>query len=255
MALDRVRIVLVHGAFRGAWSWDLVLPFLRDFGHDVCAIDLRGMGTGTQIRPSSPVHMEDWTSDVLDAISSAQRAVVVGHSMGGIPSAVAVSRLTSQRRLARVLLVDAPLIRDGLRAVDVSSPKPVDDANLPSGDVWLPPRPVGSSLRTANESTGMFPDGFDPDSPLTQFVNSRLCETPMQPSLDRVVLPVPISPTFVFCTQTPPMYPSVFTRAACDYAGHEYTLLDCHHDAPLLAPRAVADLIHESATSMAQEKV
>src|ERR1035437_6112988 len=38
------RILLVHGAFGGAWCWEPVMPGLRAAGHDVEALDLPGAG-------------------------------------------------------------------------------------------------------------------------------------------------------------------------------------------------------------------
>src|SRR5947207_1789767 len=37
-------VVLVHGAWHGAWCWKKVTPMLRAAGHDVYAVDLSGMG-------------------------------------------------------------------------------------------------------------------------------------------------------------------------------------------------------------------
>ncbi|MFL5829935.1 MAG: alpha/beta fold hydrolase, partial [Solirubrobacteraceae bacterium] len=38
------RIVLVHGAFAGAWCWEPALPAQRAAGHDVETLDLPGAG-------------------------------------------------------------------------------------------------------------------------------------------------------------------------------------------------------------------
>jgi pimeloyl-ACP methyl ester carboxylesterase len=37
-------VVLVHGAFLGAWCWDEVIPRLAAAGHEVAAPDLPGHG-------------------------------------------------------------------------------------------------------------------------------------------------------------------------------------------------------------------
>jgi hypothetical protein len=50
-------------------------------------------------------------------------------------------------------------------------------------------------------------------------------------------------PTLVFCALTPPFFPSAIARAQCDEAGRSYELLACHHDAPLLQPLLVAELL------------
>ena len=94
--------------------WDRVVPLLRERGFDARAIDLRGDPDG-----GVPT-LDDWIDDVLMAIDGPD-AVVVGHSMGGVVARAATGRSSS---IARVVLVDAPKIRDGQRAVDVSGPPP-----------------------------------------------------------------------------------------------------------------------------------
>ena len=38
------RLVLVHGAFSGAWCWEPVIPGLEQAGHSVETLDLPGSG-------------------------------------------------------------------------------------------------------------------------------------------------------------------------------------------------------------------
>ena len=43
-------IVVVHGAWGGAWSWNkLVVPLLRQAGHDVFPVTLTGLGDRTHL--------------------------------------------------------------------------------------------------------------------------------------------------------------------------------------------------------------
>jgi pimeloyl-ACP methyl ester carboxylesterase len=73
-------IVLVHGAWHGAWCWARVVPALADRGVEVVAIDLPGHG-------SDPDTLADLYGDAarvvetLDALTGP--AVLVGHSYGG----------------------------------------------------------------------------------------------------------------------------------------------------------------------------
>jgi pimeloyl-ACP methyl ester carboxylesterase len=245
------RGVLVHGAFRGAWSWVAVIKELKTANVDVVAVDLTGMGEGPQPRPSHEVHMADWISDVIRATGDCSDVLLVGHSMGGIVVTAASSLLRSDAenpvntgnpenpgntentektvRRIRTLLIDAPLITNGLRAVDVSSAGPVDESKLPPASTWIPPRNVGPE------------DGFS--EKLATWVNQRLCDTPFAPSLDEVTAPFAPEPTLVFCELTPPFFPSAIARAQCDETGRRYELLACHHDAPLLQPMLVVELV------------
>jgi hypothetical protein len=68
---------LVHGAFLGAWCWDLLIPELEARGHEAVAMDL-------------PLEDPDagavrYAEEVLQALQGAgDDVVLVGHSMSGL---------------------------------------------------------------------------------------------------------------------------------------------------------------------------
>ncbi len=73
-------VVLVHGAFHGAWCWDRVVPLLEAQGVPVVAFDLPGHGADP--RPPGDLHEHgDALRAVLEGIDGP--IVVVGHSYGG----------------------------------------------------------------------------------------------------------------------------------------------------------------------------
>jgi len=73
-------VVLVHGAFHGAWCWDRVVPLLEAQGVPVLAIDLPGHGADPA--PPGDLHQHgDALRAVLEGIDGP--IVVVGHSYGG----------------------------------------------------------------------------------------------------------------------------------------------------------------------------
>jgi len=209
------KCVLVHGAFRGSWAWDRVVHELSTRGVNAAAIDLRGG------RPS----MSEWVDDVLRAVDPGD--VVVGHSMGGV-----VARAAARwPQVSRVVLIDAPVIESGQRAVDVSGPPP---PSLPPRDTDIPATPVGET------------NGFDVS--LAAWVNERLSPTPFGPSLDAVEVDERVPLSVAFCSLTPEFFPSVASRRRFDAAGRGYETITSHHDAPLLAPIAVADFIARAAS-------
>lgn len=74
------RVVLIHGAWHGAWCWEPVLRLLVDSGIEVVAIDLPGHGDdvdalGDLAKDAARVHRE------LDR--SEGGVILVGHSYGG----------------------------------------------------------------------------------------------------------------------------------------------------------------------------
>ncbi len=76
--------MLVHGAYHGAWCWDLVRPELARRGHAVVTADLPC--------ETSTAGADRYASAVVDAMSPAtERAVLVGHSLGGLTIPVLAS--------------------------------------------------------------------------------------------------------------------------------------------------------------------
>jgi len=89
--------VLIHGGGGSAWDWHLVVPALRERGHDAVAIDL-------------PCEDEsaDWPAyvDTIDgAVGDRRDLVVVGHSLGGF-----TAPLVSAARSVELLILLAAMI-------------------------------------------------------------------------------------------------------------------------------------------------
>jgi pimeloyl-ACP methyl ester carboxylesterase len=84
MALNTHRgqpVLLVHGAWHGAWCWERVLGALRGRGVRSEAIDLPGHGDS--VEPLGDLHGDaDAVRSRLDAIG--EPTVLVGHSYGGM---------------------------------------------------------------------------------------------------------------------------------------------------------------------------
>lgn len=227
-----VDVVAVHGAFRGGWSWDRVRSVLAPAGHRLFAPDLTGMGAGGSGATGGDVTLAQWVGDVVAVVSEhgLTGVVLVGHSMGGVVAQAALGALDG--RVARLVLIDSPLVGAGQRAVDVSGPSAPAPELLPPRETWFPPTPVGPE------------QGYDvPD--LAAWVNERLCATPFGPQLDRCPAGPPTAPptSVVFCDRTPAGYPSTFARCRCDESGLAYTVIDRHHDVPVLDPGSVAALL------------
>jgi pimeloyl-ACP methyl ester carboxylesterase len=76
------RIVLVHGAFGGAWCWDRVTPALERAGHTVDTPDLPGAGDDET--PVEGVTLDACAARVCEVLDRGGPAMLVGHSMGGV---------------------------------------------------------------------------------------------------------------------------------------------------------------------------
>jgi pimeloyl-ACP methyl ester carboxylesterase len=218
-----VIVVALHGAFRGGWYWEPMAEVLAGSGHRVVAPDLVGES------------LAEWLAVAADAVSrasdtSGEQVTLVGHSMGGMVAQGLPRGLAPA--IGRFVLLDAPLVDPGSRPVDVSSPSPVDDALLPGRDHRAQPAPVGPE------------QGFT-EPRLADWVNRRLRPVPMGPQLDPLPagLGRPPGTVLVFFDRTPGHFPSALARRRCEEDGVAHTVLDQHHDAPVLDPAAVAAVV------------
>jgi pimeloyl-ACP methyl ester carboxylesterase len=77
------RLVLVHGAFAGAWWWECMVEPLEQRGHTAEVFDLPGSGEdGT---PVANVSLDAYVERITAQLDEhPDRAVLVPHSMGGI---------------------------------------------------------------------------------------------------------------------------------------------------------------------------
>jgi pimeloyl-ACP methyl ester carboxylesterase len=132
-------VVLVHGAWHGAWCWSRVVDGLRERGVDARAIDLPGHGDSTE-------QLADLYTDaatlraVLDSLDGP--AVVCGHSYGG----AVVSLGAAGHPAVRHVVFLAALMLDAGESVSRSIPDP------PGG----PPEPeslVGAAMRFSDDGT------------------------------------------------------------------------------------------------------
>ncbi len=98
-------IVLVHGAWHGSWCWRRVLPLLWLAGHRVVTVTLTGLGERAhQLSPE--ITLDTHVEDVVTAVRAEEctRAVLVGHSYGGMVITGAAHRLGEE--VGRLVYVD-----------------------------------------------------------------------------------------------------------------------------------------------------
>lgn len=223
--------LLVHGAFRGGWSWRRVRPHLVAAGHDVYAPSLTGAGERAG-SAGDVTGLHVWVDELaaLVEIEDLDDLVVVGHSQGGVVVRALVDRVPD--RVRRVVYLDGAVPDPGERAVDLT----------PAPATALPPR---ETLVAARPPVA----GGDLDEATAAWTGARLTHTPFAPSLDPLSVAAEhlVPASYVFCAGTPEGYPSSTTRARLDARGIPYEVLDAGHDAPLTAPAQVADLLVRAA--------
>jgi pimeloyl-ACP methyl ester carboxylesterase len=153
-------IVLVGGAFLGAWAWERVTPVLVSAGHDVLPLTLTGLGDRADLG-STATTMATHAADIADAIEGAdlRDVVLVAHSYGGIPATVAASRVHG--RIGRLVYVAAALPEPGRSLFD-RFPPGLEDIVLRAvdteGDGWRIPALTDVQLDTYWPGHGFSPE-------------------------------------------------------------------------------------------------
>lgn len=105
---DPRHVVLVHGAWHGAWCWARLQAELDQRGVPSHAIDLPGHGTS--VRPLGGLHHDAaHVTDTLDHLNLLD-AVLVGHSYGG---AVITQAATGRSDVAHLVYIAAFALDEG----------------------------------------------------------------------------------------------------------------------------------------------
>ncbi len=154
-------VVLVHGAWHGAWCWDLVVDELASLGRAAVAVELPLTGLGDDVEAARRA--------VTDA---GEGAVVVGHSYGGLVISLAASGASTPARLVYLAALmldtgdDVAQVMGEAQSDLLSALVPVDGgvrvdperaADLFYGDL----DPAAAALAVSKLRTQGAGDGFD----------------------------------------------------------------------------------------------
>jgi pimeloyl-ACP methyl ester carboxylesterase len=136
------RIVLVHGAWHGAWCWERLTPLLQARGYEVSTLDLPGLGAD-RTRPPD-VTLRSYVERVVSVVAAGNQPVLlVGHSMGGVPISAAAEQVPD--RIGRLVYLAALLPASGESLTDVSGVGATESAvtllqpNTADGDYAVDP--------------------------------------------------------------------------------------------------------------------
>lgn len=130
-------IVIVHGAWGGAWAFRKVDAELRDKGYNVYRPQLTGLGERVHLtRPDIglSLHIEDVVNMIL--FEDLRDIILVGHSYGGMVITGVADRVPE--RIKKLIYVDALVPNDG---ESVNSILGESDfiKNMIKGDYIVPP--------------------------------------------------------------------------------------------------------------------
>lgn len=226
-------IVLVHGAWGGAWVWRRVLTPLRDAGHEVHAVTLTGDGERAHLR-GPEITLRTHIDDVLGLIDAEELRdiVLVGHSYAGLVITGAAS----------ALLVRGPGLLKQLVYIDAQAPLP--------GESWSSvhsPEVVAQRLATAAANGGALPppdpqifglDGADRDWLLRRHVPHPFGQYREPLTFDDARL-AQVPRCYIACTL--PAYPTVTVhhQRVRGWSGWQYVEMATGHFPMISTPDAL----------------
>ena len=152
-------IVIVHGAWGGAWAFKKVEAMLRDKGFQVYRPQLTGQGDRVHLaRPDIGLntHIEDVVNTIL--YEDLHDIILVGHSYGGMVITGVADRVPD--RIKRLVYLDAMVPNDGESASSMIRGGGDFIKQMTKGDYivpsWVkpdqpPPHDVPQSLKTFND--------------------------------------------------------------------------------------------------------
>lgn len=227
-------LVLVHGAWHGAWCWQRVLPRLWRQGHRAFAVTLRGVGERAH-RHGPDIRLRTHVDDVLAVLAAEELrgAVLVGHSYAGMVITGVADALGDAGVLSRLVYLDAvvPLPGECWSTTHTPEVRQARRSDIARQGRLTPPDPAIFGLAGADAAwvarrQTPHPGGVY-DDPLA-FDPARVARWPR---------------SFIDCTS--PALPTIAVarqrvRADPAWRVHELT---CGHDPMIEAPAALVDLL------------
>ena len=231
-ARGKVTFVLVHGAWHGGWCWRFVRDLLERAGHRVYAPSLTGLGERKHLaRPD--IDLDTHIADIVSLLEMEDLSdvVLVGHSYGGMVVTGVADR--APERIGRLVYLDAFVPEDGKCTLDYVVPERaarMREEGERVGSVTPPPLSLWGITKQEHIDFAKPREVCHPYRTMSQKI--RLSGKAQN-----------IPRTFIYCSS--PATGS-FDRFAAKYredAAWRFFELKTGHDAMILMPERVAELL------------
>jgi pimeloyl-ACP methyl ester carboxylesterase len=243
MAMRQAPIVLVHGAWQTAATWDLVSPHFQKSGRRVFNALLTGLEADADALTEA-VNLETHTRDVeaLLETENLNDVVLVGHSYAGMIITGVAER--ARRRIAHLVYIDAFVPDHGQSALQLL-PESLRDAFRTQAEA-----DGGWRLRSSDRQLDLW--GLE-NGPARDFVRARLCDFTIRCFEQPLVAPnhaaTTLARTYISCVREG--YPAkiVFDQFARRARREAWTYheLPTGHDCHVESPEVVSELLLKAA--------
>ena len=224
--------VLVHGAWHGGWCWRFVRPLLK--GHEVYAPSLTGLGERKHLARRD-IDLDTHIADIVSLLEmeDLRDVVLVGHSYGGMVVTGVADR--APERIARLVYLDAFVPEDGKCLLDYVVPERaarMREEGERVGSVTPPPL----SLWGVTEQVHI------------DFIKPREARHPFGTMVQRIRLTgaaARLPKTFIYCSSPATGSFDQFAAKYRDAPNWKFFELPTGHDAMILMPERVAELLQK----------
>lgn len=234
-AAQQPTLLLVHGAWHGAWCWERALPHLEASGLRPVALTLPGLAE-RRAELSTSIDLESHVSAVVEAAQRIDGPIVLlGHSYGGFVVTGAADRIATSGRLVSIIYLDAFVPQAGQKVCDYMAPaaRAALEAAFARGDAAYAPPPV-RFFGIENPQDAAWAQARVSPQPAGTYLQPLRLDGPPPPNVKRA---------YIAC-QSPRL--SVFddtkARVRAD-PGWTYRELQTGHDAMIIAPAQLASTI------------
>jgi pimeloyl-ACP methyl ester carboxylesterase len=241
------RLVLVHGAFAGAWKWSRLVEPLEAAGHTVEALDMPSMGEDrTPIAGATLDASVDRVRSQL--VGRPEPAVLVASSMGGVVCTQTAVR--EPKKVLGIVYVAAFVPRDGQSLLDLTGlPEGADD-EIQANIVVEGDPPAGTMPREASwsaeyrETSG---EDFD-------WAYARHRPQPVQPFTQPVQIPEgtfdEIPRAYVICTRDRSIPPALQRRMVAENGIEDVIEIETDHSPMLSRTEELAEAVDRLVTTI-----
>jgi pimeloyl-ACP methyl ester carboxylesterase len=229
--------LFIHGALRGAWLWERILPLIqKKGGAKAIAIDLPGHGKRAAERAG--VDMSAYINDIIPYIKKQNLSdiVLVGHSMSGI----IISRVVEEvpERIRHLVYLAAVVPRDGDALIELLTKERRETLHKLEGKAT-------EIYGTLDALRPLYftdlPDGEEKDSFLKQ-----LTPQPLAAFFEKIPLKrfysLKIPRTYVLGLRDKSLPPEL-TRGFAERLGVKPIEIDAGHDMMISRPEEVAEVL------------
>jgi pimeloyl-ACP methyl ester carboxylesterase len=235
-ARAKVTFVLVHGAWHGGWCWRFVRALLEKSAHRVYAPSLTGLGERRHLaRPD--IDLDTHITDVVSLLEmeDLRRIVLVGHSYGGMVITGAADR--AHERIARLVYLDAFVPESGKCTLDYVLPERAarfrEEGERTSS---ITPPPLSLWGHTKQEHI--------------DFIKPREVRHPYRTMAQPIRISNPekierLPRTFIYCSSPATGSFDQFAAKYRNDAAWTFFELKTGHDAMILMPEQVAELLQK----------